>query len=209
MTVKVQIIFYSTYGHIFKLAKAIQEGAKKIDGVEVDLYRVEETLSKEILEKMGAVEAQKAFEDVPVITRDKLKEADAIIFGSPTRFGMVAAQMKAFLDSTGSLWQEGALVDKIGSVFVSTASQHGGQETTITSLQATLQHHGMIVVGVPYSCTNLFGVKEVSGGTPYGATTMTDGDGSRMPSDNELEICRFQGERVARLAKTFADGKSK
>ncbi|TWT77435.1 p-benzoquinone reductase [Posidoniimonas polymericola] len=201
---KIAIVFYSTYGHVYQLAEAVAEGAKSVDGAEVSVYQVPETLSDEVLKKMGALEARQAFADVPEATTDILAEADAVIFGTPTRFGNMAAQMRSFLDSTGGLWKKGALVGKPGSVFASTASQHGGQETTITSFHTTLLHHGMLVVGVPYSCEGLSEMGEISGGTPYGATTMAKDDGSRQPSENELSIARFQGEHVAKIAKKLA-----
>jgi NAD(P)H dehydrogenase (quinone) len=198
---KVYVVFYSTYGHIYRMAEAIAEGAKRVEGAQVQLFQVAETLPNEVIGKMGATEAKKAFAHVPVIQPSQLADADAIIFGTPTRFGNMAAQMRAMLDATGGLWQKGALIGKVGSVFVSTGTQHGGQETTITSFHTTLFHHGMVVVGVPYSCTGLTNMNEITGGSPYGATTLAGGDGSRMPSENELEIARFQGEHVAKIAK--------
>ena len=197
----VQVVFYSTYGHVFKMAEAVAEGARNVGGANVELFQVAETLSDEVLEKMRAVEARKAFAHVPTIDADKLSDADALIFGTPTRFGNMAAQMRAFLDSTGGLWKQGALVGKVGSVFGSTATQHGGQETTLTSFHTTLFHHGMIVVGVPYACKELGEMGEITGGTPYGATTLSADDGSRQPSENELAIARFQGKHVAEIAK--------
>lgn len=198
---KIYVVFYSMYGHVFKMAEAIAEGAKSVDGAEVRLFQVAETLPDEVLEKMHAKDAKKAFAHVPLIDAKQLAEADAVIFGTPTRFGNMAAQMRAFLDSTGGLWKNGDLVGKVGSVFASTATQHGGQETTITSFHTTLFHQGMIVVGVPYTCPGLSEMGEVSGGTPYGATTLASDDGSRQPSPNELEIARFQGKHVAEIAK--------
>ena len=197
---KVNVIFYSTYGHIYRMAEAVAEGARQVPGAEVRLFQVPETLSSEILAKMGATEAKKTFAHVPVATLDQLEEADAIIFGCPTRFGSMTAQMKSFLDATGGLWMKGALIGKIGSVFSSTATQHGGQEMTLFSFFTTLLHHGMIIVGVPFSEQRLTSISELSGGSPYGATTITGGDGSRMPSDNELAIARFQGKHIAELA---------
>ena len=198
---KIYVVFYSTYGHVYKLAEAIREGAQSVDGAEVKLFQVAETLSDEVLEKMGAKDARQSFAHVPVIAPKMLGDADAIIFGTPTRFGNMAAQMRTLLDATGGLWKNGALVGKVGSVFVSTATQHGGQETTITSFHTTLLHHGMIVVGVPYSCQELGEMDEITGGTPYGATTLARDDGSRQPSENELAIARFQGKHVAEITR--------
>jgi NAD(P)H dehydrogenase (quinone) len=157
-------------------------------------------MSDEVLEKAGALQARQEFAQVPVISPDRLADADAIIFGTPTRFGNMAAQMRNFLDQTGSLWMAGSLIGKVGSVFTSTGSQHGGQETTITSFHSTLLHHGMIVVGVPYSEQRLMNMNEITGGTPYGASTLAGADGSRKPSENELAIARFQGRHVAEIA---------
>lgn len=196
---KIHVVFYSTYGHIYQMAQAVAAGAGEVAGAEVQLFQVAETLPTEVLEKMGAVEARKAFADVPVLDPKQLADADAIIFGTPTRFGNMAGQMRAMLDATGGLWQKGALVGKVGSVFASTGTQHGGQETTITSFHTTLFHHGMIVVGVPYSCQGLVEMGEITGGTPYGATTLAGSDGSRQPSENELAIARFQGKHVAEI----------
>ena len=201
---KLYVVFYSTYGHVFKMAQAVVKGAKQVEGSDVSLFQVAETLPAEVLEKMGATEARKTFEDVPVIEPGKLAEADAIIFGTPTRFGNMAAQMRSFFDATGGLWKNGSLVGKVGSVFASTGTQHGGQETTITSFHTTLFHHGMIVVGVPYSCKQLVEMGEITGGTPYGATTLAGSDGSRQPSENELAIAEFQGRHVAEIAKKLA-----
>jgi NAD(P)H dehydrogenase (quinone) len=197
---KVLIVFYSTYGHIYKMAEAVAEGAKEITGPEVDIRRVPETLPEDVLEKMGAVGAQKAFSHVPVCTVDELAEADAIIFGTPTRFGNMCGQMRQFLDATGSLWADGSLVGKVGSVFVSSATQHGGQESTILSFHITLLHHGFVVVGLPYAFQGQMRIDEITGGSPYGASTIAGGDGSRMPSDNELAAARFQGKHVAEIA---------
>ncbi len=196
---KLLVLFYSTYGHIYQMAKAVAEGAKQIDGIEVSIKRVPETLSPEILGMMGALEAQKAFADVPIATVDELAEYDAIIFGSPTRFGNMTAQMKAFLDATGGLWAKGALIGKIGGVFTSSATQHGGQESTILSFHTVLLHHGMLIAGMPYSFAGQTDISAITGGSPYGASTITGGDGSRMPSENELEGARFQGKHIASL----------
>lgn len=198
---KIQVVFYSMYGHTARLAEAVSEGAKAVDGTEVTLLQVPELMPDEVLEKSGAKAARKAFAHIPLAVPDKLAEADAIIFGTPTRFGNMCAQMRNFLDQTGGLWFKGALVGKVGSVFTSTATQHGGQETTITSFHTTLLHHGMIIVGVPYSEQRLLNMKEISGGSPYGASTLTDGNGSRQPSENELAIARFQGKHVAEITR--------
>jgi NAD(P)H dehydrogenase (quinone) len=197
---KVLIVFYSTYGHIFKMAEAVAEGAKEVTGAEVHIRRVPETLPEEVLEKMGAVDAQKAFSHVAVCTVDELAEADAIIFGTPTRFGNMCGQMRQFLDATGQLWAKGSLVGKVGSVFASSATQHGGQESTILTFHVTLLHQGFVIVGLPYAFQGQMRIDEVTGGSPYGATTIAGGDGSRMPSENELEAARFQGKHVARIA---------
>lgn len=200
MSAKIQVVFYSMYGHVYRLAEAVAEGARRVKGVEVVLKQVPETLSEDVLAKMGATEARKAFAHVPEADADGLPEADAIIFGTPTRFGNMCAQMRAFLDRTGGLWAKGALVGKVGSVFVSTGTQHGGQETTITSFHTTLLHHGMVIVGCPYAEPRLMNMGEITGGTPYGASTLAGADGSRMPSENELAIARYQGEHVAKIA---------
>ena len=207
MPAKIQVIFYSMYGHIYKMAEAIAEGAREVGDTEVLLYQVPELVPEDVLEKSGAKKARAAFAHVPIIKPDQLSAADAIIFGTGTRFGNMTAQMRNFLDQTGGLWMSGGLVGKVGSVFTSTATQHGGQETTITSFHSTLFHHGMIVVGVPYSEQGLTNMEEISGGTPYGASTLTKGDGSRMPSANELSIARFQGRHVATIASQLKRGR--
>src|SRR6202022_739014 len=201
MSIKVQVVFYSMYGHVYKMAQAIAEGVKQVSGAEVSLYQVAELIPDETLEKYGAKTARPSFANVPVAPVDKLAEANAIIFGTPTRFGNMAAQMRNFLDQTGGLWGKGALVGKVGSVFASTGTQHGGQETTITSFHSTLLHHGMIIVGVPYTATGITNMKETTGGTPYGATTLANSDGSRQLSKNELEISEFQGRHVADITR--------
>lgn len=198
---KVQVVFYSMYGHIYRMAEAVAEGAREVAGAEVALYQVPELVPEEALVKSGAKARREAFAHVPVIEPDQLAEADAILFGTPTRFGNMCAQMRNFLDRTTRLWLSGALIGKIGSVFACTASQHGGQETTITSFHTTLLHQGMIIVGVPYSEQRLVKMDEITGGTPYGATTLAGTDGSRPPSANELAIARFQGRHVATIAK--------
>ena len=197
---KLSIVFYSMYGHIYKMAQAVAEGAESVKGAEVSLYRVPETLDNGVLEKMGALESAKMISNIPVADLSVLEKSDAVIFGDPTRFVMMSAQMRAFLDSTGSLWAKGALIGKLGSVFTSSATQHGGQESTILSFHTTLLHHGMIIAGVPYSEAKLSNIESMSGGSPYGASTITGGDGSRMPSEDELAIARFQGKHVAELA---------
>jgi len=205
MSVKIQVVFYSMYGHVYRLAEEEAAGAKEVKDCQVELYQVPELVPADVLEKSGAKAARSAFAHIPTATPDRLAEADAIIFGAPTRFGNMCAQMRNFLDQTGGLWMKGALVGKVGSVFTSTATQHGGQETTITSFHVNLFHHGMIVVGVPYAAQALMNMKEITGGTPYGASTLSDTDGSRQPSANELTIARFQGRHVATIAaKLFA-----
>ena len=197
---KVLIVYYSTYGHIHQMAEAIAQGVRKVDGAEAQLRRVPETLPQTVLEQMGAVEAQKAFSQVPVCTVEELASADAVIFGTPTRFGNMCGQMRQFLDATGQLWAQGALVGKVGSVFTSTATQHGGQESTILSFHTTLLHHGFVIVGLPYAFQGQMRIDEITGGSPYGASTIAGGSGERMPSENELAGARFQGRHVAAIA---------
>ncbi len=204
MATKIQVVFYSMYGHVHRLAEAIAEGAREVTGAEVSLYQVPELVPDEVLEKSGAKAARSAFAQVPIARPEQLAEADAIIFGTPTRFGNMCAQMRNFLDQTGGLWMKGSLVGKVGSVFTSTATQHGGQETTITSFHSTLLHQGMVIVGVPYSEQRLMAMNEITGGTPYGASTLAGPDGSRQPSENELAIARFQGKHVAAIAAKLA-----
>jgi len=207
MSVKVQIIFYSLYGHIYRMAEAEAEGARQVPGAQVELLQVAETLPQAVLEKMGAVEAKKAFAHIPIADPKRLAEADAILIGTGTRFGSATAQMQAFFDATGSHWGTGALVGKVGSAFTSSASQHGGQETTLISLQTFFFHQGLVVVGVPYAAQELLNMKEITGGTPYGASTITEANGQRLPSANELAIARFQGKHVAQIAAKLAAGK--
>ena len=197
---KILVVYYSAYGHVETMAEAVAEGAREVAGATVSLKRVPELVPEEVARKSGMKLEQKA----PLATPQELADYDAIIFGTPTRFGNMAAQMRNFLDQTGALWMKGALVGKVGSVFASTATQHGGQETTITSFHSTLLHQGMIIVGLPYSCQNLLVMNEVSGGTPYGATTLAASDGSRKPSENELVMARFQGRHVAEIAAKLA-----
>ena len=205
MKVKVQVIFYSMYGHIYRMAEVVAAGAREVEGAEVSLYQVPELVPEAALERTRAKAGRAAFAHIPVAVPNQMVEADAIIFGTPTRFGNMCAQMRNFLDQTGQLWMKGALVGKVGSVFTSTATQHGGQETTITSFHSTLLHHGMIIVGVPYSEARLMNMGEITGGTPYGASTLAGGDGSRQPSENELAIARFQGRHVATIARKLAE----
>ena len=200
MSVRVRIVFHSLYTHVYQLAEAIAAGAREVSATEVVLERVAETLPVEVLEKMGAIEAGKVFAHIPVAEPHALADSDAVILGSPTRFGGATASMRAFLDATGGLWVKNALVGKVGSAFTSTASQHGGQETTLTSLHTFFYHQGMVVAGVPYTAAGLNELGEVSGGTPYGATTIAGGGGERSPSANELAIARFQGRHVAGIA---------
>jgi NAD(P)H dehydrogenase (quinone) len=201
---KVLVVFYSTYGHVYKMAEAIAEGAEEVGGAEVELRRVSETLPEDVLEKMGAVEAQKAFAHIPVCTVEELTNADAVIFGTPTRFGNMCGQMRQFLDATGQLWAKGALVGKVGSVFTSTATQHGGQESTLLTFHVTLLHHGFVVVGLPYAFQGQMNNDEITGGSPYGASTIAGTQGERTPTENELAGARFQGKHVASIAAKLA-----
>jgi NAD(P)H dehydrogenase (quinone) len=204
---KVLVLFYSVYGHIYRMAEAVAEGVREVKGAEVELRQVPETLPAEILQKIGAFEAQKTFAHIPVCTIDELVQADAIIFGTPTRFGNMCGQMRQFLDTTGPLWAQGSLIGKVGSVFTSTATQHGGQESTILSFIITLLHHGMIIVGLPYSFQGQMRIDEITGCSPYGASTIAGGKGERMPSENELAGARFQGKHVALIALKIANQK--
>ncbi|WP_267422408.1 NAD(P)H:quinone oxidoreductase [Methylobacterium sp. GC_Met_2] len=196
---KVLVLYYSTYGHVEQMAYAVAEGAREARA-DVVVKRVPELVPEEVARQSHFKLDQAA----PVATVDELSDYDAIIFGTPTRYGNMASQMKQFIDQTGGLWMKGALVGKVGSVFTSTASQHGGQETTLTSFHTVLFHHGMVVVGLPYSFQGQGGVEAVKGGTPYGASTIADGDGSRQPSGVELEGARFQGRHVAGIAAKLA-----
>lgn len=197
---KVLVLYYSMYGHIEIMANAVAEGARSVESTEVIIKRVPELMSEEVARRVGA----KLDQPAPIATVDELPNYDAIIFGTPTRFGNMCAQMRNFLDQTGRLWLSGGLIGKVGSVFTSTGTQHGGQETTITSFHTTLLHHGMIIVGVPYSCQEIMNMSEITGGSPYGASTLAGGDGKRLPSDNEIKIARFQGAHVAQVAKKLA-----
>ncbi len=203
---KIQVVFYSMYGHIYTMAEAVAQGAREVEGADVTVYQVPELVPADVLEKSGAAAARKAFAHVPTAVPGKLADADAIIFGTPTRFGNMCAQMRNFLDQTGPLWANGTLIGKVGSVFTATATQHGGQETTITSFHTTLLHHGMVIVGVPYSEQRQMTLDELTGGSPYGSSTITGGTGARKPSENELAIARFQGRHVAEITKRLADG---
>ena len=197
---KALIVYYSAYGHVHKMAEAVAEGVMEIDGAEAILRRVPETLPEEVLKKMGAAGAQQSMSNVPICTVEELVSADAVIFGTPTRFGNMCGQMRQFLDATGQLWAKGALVGKIGSVFTSSATQHGGQESTILSFHITLLHHGFVIVGLPYTFQGQMRIDEITGGSPYGASTIAGGSGERMPSENELNAARFQGKHVATIA---------
>jgi len=194
------IVYYSMYGHIRSMAEAVKEGASSVSGASVRICRVPETLPEEVLQKMGAMETQKAQVNVTVCKLEDLASADAIIFGTPTRFGNMCGQMRQFLDSTGGLWSKDALVGKVGSVFTSSGTQHGGQESTILSFHITLLHLGMIIVGLPYIFEGQMRIDEMTGSSPYGASTIAGGDGKRMPSKNELDAARFQGKHVAEIA---------
>jgi len=202
---KVLIVQYSMYGHIYRMAEAVAEGVREVAGCEAIIKRVPETLPDEVLGMMGALEAQKGMAHIPVATVNDLAGADAIIFGTPTRFGNMCGQMRQFLDATGGLWLKGTLVGKVGSVFVSSATQHGGQESTILSFHTTLLHQGMVVVGLPYTFAGQMGVGEITGCSPYGASTIAGGQGERMPSENELAGARFQGAHVAKIAKKLKE----
>jgi NAD(P)H dehydrogenase (quinone) len=197
---KLLILYYSMFGHVHKMAEAVAEGARQVPGTEVVLARVPETLPATVLEKIGAMEAQKKFVTIPVCTIEQLANADAVIFGTPTRFGNMCGQMRQFFDATGGIWKSGALVGKVGSVFTSSATQHGGQESTILSVHITLLHHGMLIAGLPYSFDGQQRIDEVSGCSPYGSSTIAGSDGQRWPSENELAGARFQGKYVAGIA---------
>jgi NAD(P)H dehydrogenase (quinone) len=202
MMAKILVVYYSGYGHVEQMARAVAEGARSVPEAEVHVKRVPELVPEEVARQAG----MKLDQEAPIASPKELADYDAILFGTPTRFGNMAAQMRNFLDQTGSLWVQGALVGKVGSVFASTATQHGGQETTITSFHSTLLHHGMIVVGLPYSFAGRTEMGEITGGTPYGATTLAGSDGSRQPSANELDGARFQGRHVAEIADRLQRG---
>ena len=202
MSVRVLVLYYSMYGHIERMAWAVAEGAREVPGAEVVVKRVPELVPEDVLKQAGA----KLDQPAPVAKPEELADYDAIVFGTPTRFGNMCAQMRNFLDQTGPLWAKGALIGKVASVFTSAATQHGGLESTILTFVPTLMHHGMIVVGLPYSCREQMGVEEVKGGSPYGASTIAGADGSRMPSEKELAMARFQGRHVTEIAKRLRGG---
>lgn len=197
---KILVLYYSSYGHIETMAGAVAEGARGVAGAEVTIKRVPELVPEEVARKSGF----KLDQTAPIAKPGELADYDAVIFGTPTRFGNMAAQMKNFLDQTGSLWAKGALIGKVGSVFASTATQHGGQESTILSFHTVLLHQGFVIVGLPYSAQEQTTLAEITGGSPYGVTTIAGGDGSRMPSENELKMARFQGRHVAEIASRLA-----
>jgi NAD(P)H dehydrogenase (quinone) len=200
MPTKMLVLYYSMHGHVEAMANAVADGAREIEGIEVTIKRVPETMPEEKARAVGV----KLDQPAPVAEPEDLSDYDGIIFGTPTRFGNMCGQMRTFLDQTGSQWMRGSLIGKVGSVFTSTATQHGGQETTLTSFHSTLMHQGMVIVGVPYSCAALLNMDEITGGTPYGASTISDSDGSRQPSENELAIARFQGRHVGQITKWLA-----
>ena len=197
---RILVLYYSMYGHIHRMAQAIAEGARELPDAEVTLRRVPETLPQNVLEMMEAIEPQKTMAGVQVATVDELADADAIIVGTPTRYGNMCGQMRQFLDATVKLWATGALVGKVGSVFASSATQHGGQESTILSTHTTLLHLGMIIVGLPYAFKEQMRIDEITGCSPYGASTIAGSSGERMPSENELAGARWQGRHVAAIA---------
>ncbi len=196
---KILVLFYSCYGHIYEMAKAMVEGAKSIENMEVVLKQVPETLSEDVLDKIGASKAKAEFAHIPIAAPEELSDYDAIIFGAPTRFGMIASQMKAFMDGTGMHWGKGSLIGKIGSVFTSSNTQHGGQESTILSMHTVLLHQGMMIVGLPYSFAGQSTMDEIAGNSPYGASTIAGPDGSRTPNKYELDGAFFQGQHVAKM----------
>jgi NAD(P)H dehydrogenase (quinone) len=197
---KLLVCYYSMFGHIHRLAEAVAAGAAGVDGASVEMRRVPETLPAEVLEKTGAAKAQKAFSHVPVIGRNELGNYDAFVFGTPTRYGNMCGQMRQFFDATGTLWVQGALTGKVGSVFASSNTQHGGQESTILSFHTTLLHHGMVIVGLPYLFAGQSRADEITGCSPYGASTVAGPGGGRWPSENELAGARFQGRYTALVA---------
>ena len=201
---KALIVYYSLYGHIHQMAEAVAAGVREVPGAIAELRRVPETLSEDILGKMGALEAQKKIEHIPVCTVDELTSADAIIFGTPTRFGNMCGQMRQFLDATGGLWFKGALIGKVGGVFTSTSTQHGGQESTILNFYTNLLHHGMVIAGLPYSFQGQMRTDEVCGASPYGASTIAGTQGERMPSETELAAAKFQGKFIAEIASKLS-----
>ena len=194
---KVLVLYHSTYGHIEAMAQAVAEGAASVEGVTVDIKRVAETVP----EDLAKASHYKLDQEAPIATVNDLKNYDAIIVGAGTRFGTMASQMRAFWDQTGGLWFSGALIGKVGGAFTSTATQHGGQETTLMGFVTTLMHHGLVVVGLPYNYQEQMTLEAIHGGSPYGATTITGGDGSRQPSDIDLGGARHQGKHIAEIAK--------
>ena len=197
---KLMIVYYSMFGHVHRMAEAVAEGARQVPGTDVILRRVPETLPREVLEKTGAADLQKTFAHIPLCTPQDLAAADAVIFGTPTRFGNMCGQIRQFFDATGGIWKSGALVGKVGSVFTSSATQHGGQESTLLSVHTTLLHHGMIIAGLPYTFAGQSRLDEITGCSPYGASTIAGNEGQRWPSGNELAGARFQGRYVAEIA---------
>lgn len=208
MIAKLQIIFYSMYGHIYKMTEAVAAGVREVEGVDVEIYRVPELVPMEILQKSGAKAAQAAYEHIPLINPEIMKHADGYLFGTPTRFGNMCAQMRNFFDQLGGLRYQDFFVGKVSSVFASTGTQHGGQETTITSFHTTLFHLGMLVIGVPYSENKLTNMTEITGSTPYGATTLSGADIKSTPTENELAIARYQGQYVAKITRDLKLGRS-
>lgn len=206
MAVRVQVVFHSLHGHVYRLAEAIAEGARSVPGAQVELLQVAETLPQSILEKMGAIETKKTFAHIPIADPKHLAEADAVILGTGTRYGSATAQMQTFLDATGSLWVSGALIGKVGSAFTSTSSQHGGQETTLTHMHTFFYHMGMVVTGVPYAAQELVNMQEITGGSPYGASTIAGPKGERTPTANELAIARYQGKHATQIAAKLVGG---
>lgn len=201
---KLLVLFYSSYGHVHRLAQAVAEGASQVEGTAVSLLRVPETLNDDALKAMGALDARKAWADIPMAKPADLADFDAILFGTPTRFGAMAGQMRQFMDGTGGLWAAGKLVGKAGGVFTSSGTQHGGQESTILGFHTTLLHHGMVIVGLPYTFKGQSRVDEITGCSPYGASTVAGPQGERVPTENELEGARFQGKHTAEIARKLS-----
>lgn len=197
---KVLVLFYSLYGHVYEMAKSVGKGVKDVKGAKIKICMVPETLPDEVIEKMGAVESKEKMKDVPIAKVSDLEEADAVILGTPTRFGNMCGQMRQFLDATGGLWMKGTLVGKVGSVFTSSSTQHGGQESTILSTHITLLHHGMVIAGLPYAFKGQMDNSDITGGSPYGASTIAGTQSERTPSENELDGARFQGKYVTEIA---------
>ena len=207
MPTNIQVIFYSLHGHVYQLAEAIAEGARQVPDSNVELFQVAETLSADVIANMGGTDTRKAFQHVPIAQIDHLRDADAIFFGAPTRYGSAIAQMQAFFDQTGKLWGTGALVGKVGSVFTSTGTQHGGQETTCMSMYTFLIHQGMLISGCPYAEQALLNMDEITGGSPYGAATLAGPRGDRQVTENERKIARYQGRHVADIARRLKASK--